>query len=76
MDILTFSHVAKKFGEKQVLKDVSFAIPEHTVFGFVGCNGAGKTTAMKLILGLLSLDSGQIKVNGRYPTKRLVGVLP
>lgn len=82
MDILTFSHVAKKFGEKQVLKDVSFAIPEHTVFGFVGCNGAGKTTAMKLILGLLSLDSGQIKVNGepvhygKTPTNRFVGYLP
>ena len=35
MDMLTLSHVAKHFGEKQVLKDVCLHVPEHTVFGFV-----------------------------------------
>ena len=82
MDMLTLSHIAKRFGEKQVLRDVSFSVPEHTVFGFVGQNGAGKTTAMKLILGLLTSDSGEISVNGmpvRYgntETDRFVGYLP
>ena len=82
MDMLTLSHVAKNFGEKQVLRDVSFAVPEHTVFGFVGQNGAGKTTAMKMILGLLAVSGGEIRVEGmpvRYgntPTNRLVGYLP
>lgn len=82
MDMLTLSHIAKRFGEKQVLRDVSFSVPEHTVFGFVGQNGAGKTTAMKLILGLLTSDSGEIAVNGmpvRYgntETNRFVGYLP
>ena len=82
MDMLTLSHIAKRFGEKQVLRDVSFSVPEHTVFGFVGQNGAGKTTAMKLILGLLTGDSGEIFVNGmpvRYgntETNRFVGYLP
>lgn len=82
MDMLTLSHVAKNFGEKQVLHDVSFAVPEHTVFGFVGQNGAGKTTAMKMILGLLAVSGGEILVDGmpvRYgntPTNRLVGYLP
>ena len=82
MDMLTLSHIAKRFGEKQVLRDVSFSVPEHTVFGFVGQNGAGKTTAMKLILGLLTSDSGEITVNGmpvRYgntETNRFVGYLP
>lgn len=82
MDMLTLSHVAKNFGEKQVLRDVSFAVPEHTVFGFVGQNGAGKTTAMKMILGLLAVSGGEILVEGmpvRYgntPTNRLVGYLP
>lgn len=82
MDMLTLSHVAKNFGEKQVLRDVSFAVPEHTVFGFVGQNGAGKTTAMKMILGLLAVSGGEIRVDGmpvRYgntPTNRLVGYLP
>lgn len=82
MDILTLSHVAKHFGEKQVLRDVDFSVPEHTIFGFVGQNGAGKTTAMKMALGLLSCDRGEIRVNGTpvcygdTPTNRLVGYLP
>ena len=82
MDMLTLSHVAKHFGEKQVLKDVCLHVPEHTVFGFVGQNGAGKTTSMKLILGLLACDSGEIEVNGmpvRYgntATNRFIGYLP
>ena len=63
MEMLTLSHVAKNFGEKQVLRDVSFSVPEHTVFGFVGQNGAGKTTAMKMILGLLTISSGEITLN-------------
>ena len=64
MELLTLSHVAKGFGEKEVLRDVSFTIPEHTVFGFVGQNGTGKTTTMKLILGLLLADRGEITLNG------------
>lgn len=82
MDMLTLSHVKKRFGEKQVLKDVSFSVPKHTVFGFVGKNGAGKTTVMKLILGLLICDGGGITVNGesvRYgntATNRFIGYLP
>lgn len=82
MDMLTLSHVKKRFGEKEVLQDVSFSVPENTVFGFVGQNGAGKTTAMKLILGLLTCDEGRITVNGsavRYGnthTNRFIGYLP
>lgn len=82
MDMLTLSHVKKRFGKKEVLQDVSFSVPENTVFGFVGQNGAGKTTAMKLILGLLSCDEGRITVNGsavRYGnthTNRFIGYLP
>lgn len=82
MEMLSLSHVAKNFGEKQVLRDVSFSVPEHTVFGFVGQNGAGKTTAMKLILGLLAVSGGEITVNGmpvcygNTPTNRVIGYLP
>ncbi len=82
MEMLTLSHIEKRFGEKQVLRDVSFSVPEHTVFGFVGQNGAGKTTAMKLILGLLASDGGEISVNGmkvhygNSATNQFVGYLP
>lgn len=82
MEMLTLSHVAKRFGKQEILKDVSFSVPEHTIFGFVGKNGAGKTTTMKLILGLLSPDGGEILAGGqqvRYgntATNRLIGYLP
>lgn len=82
MEMLSLSHVEKHFGEKEVLRDVTFSVPEHTVFGFVGQNGAGKTTAMKLILGLLPIDGGEIFVNGtpvqygNAAANRFIGYLP
>jgi len=82
MNMLELSNVSKSFGSKQIVKDVSFAVPEGTVFGFVGQNGAGKTTTMKMILGLLQIDSGEIVVNGKKvtygqnETNRYIGYLP
>lgn len=82
MNTLTLSHVKKHFGEKQVLRDLSFSVPEHTIFGFIGQNGAGKTTTMKLILGLMTSDNGEIKVcgenvhYGNTTTNRYIGYLP
>ncbi|MDR2874238.1 MAG: ATP-binding cassette domain-containing protein [Methanobrevibacter sp.] len=48
----------------QALDDVSFKIKEGEVFGFVGANGAGKSTTMRIIMGVLNPDSGSILVNG------------
>lgn len=82
MDILSLSHVSKAFGSKRVLEDLSFAVPEHSVFGFIGENGAGKTTTMKMILGLLCQDSGTIEVCGERvtfgenKTNSYIGYLP
>lgn len=82
MDILRISHVTKTFGTKKVLDDLSFAVPEHSVFGFIGQNGAGKTTTMKIVLGLLTADQGEIYVNeekvtfGQNHTNRYIGYLP
>lgn len=79
--MLVIKHLKKSFGSKQVLEDVTFSVPEHTVFGFVGQNGAGKTTTMKMILGLLNPDEGEIFVNGekvayaKTPTNRYIGYL-
>jgi ABC-2 type transport system ATP-binding protein len=64
MAILELDHISKSFGELEVIKDLSFSVPEHTVFGFIGKNGAGKTTTMKMILGFLPQDSGEIHVCG------------
>lgn len=82
MDMLELSHVSKAFGENRVLDDLSFCVPEHTVFGFAGQNGAGKTTTMKLVLGLLQPDEGEILVHGervgfgQNRTNRYIGYLP
>ncbi|MDO5409827.1 MAG: ABC transporter ATP-binding protein [Lachnospiraceae bacterium] len=82
MDILEISHIAKTFGNKKVIDDLSFSVPEHSVFGFIGQNGAGKTTTMKMVLGLLESDKGEIYVNGEKVTfgenhtNRYIGYLP
>lgn len=82
MDILEISHVSKSFGSNKVIDDLSFSVPEHSVFGFIGKNGAGKTTTMKMVLGLLKADEGEIFVNGekvsfgQNETNRFIGYLP
>ena len=82
MNILTITDLHKSFGEKQVLRGVSLSVPAGSIFGFVGRNGAGKTTAMKAILGLLKTDGGEITVGGERvrfgetPTNRHIGYLP
>lgn len=72
MEALCLFHVTKSFGRKKVLQDLSFSVPEHTVFGFIGKNGAGKTTAMRLICGLLKADAGDITVYGNSVEKEPV----
>ena len=82
MDMLRISGLAKRFGDKEVLKGLDLTVPEHSVFGFIGRNGAGKTTTMKMILGLLKADAGEITVNGervaygQTATNRHIGYLP
>lgn len=58
-------NVVKSFGEKQVLKSISFEIKEGQIFGLLGPSGAGKTTLIKLLTGQLAFDSGEIKTLGK-----------
>ena len=62
--ILECTHLTKKFGKKEVLKDVSLTVKAGDILGFIGPNGAGKTTTIKLILGLQNITSGTVKING------------
>jgi len=52
-------HLTKKFGDFTAVDDVSFTIPRGEIFGFVGSNGCGKTTTMKMLTGLLHPTNGQ-----------------
>ena len=58
-------HLSKKFGEKVAVEDLSFEIPEPGIFAFLGTNGAGKSTSIRMILGMLAKDSGTVEWNGK-----------
>ncbi len=62
--ILECQNLRKRFGKKEILKDVSLEAKEGDILGFIGPNGAGKTTTIKLILGLQKITSGTVKING------------
>ena len=62
--ILECQNLCKSFGKKQILKDVSFEIDEGDILAFIGPNGSGKTTTIKLILGLQKIDKGKVSING------------
>ncbi len=62
-NILELNHVTKRY-PGFALEDVSFALPSGCVMGFIGENGAGKSTTIKLILDLLRRDAGEIKIFG------------
>ena len=49
MKVLEVKNINKFFGKKQILKDISFDIEEGEILGFVGPNGSGKTTTIKII---------------------------
>lgn len=63
MSILKVENLCKKFGKKEILKDVSFTVNEGEILAFIGPNGAGKTTTIKCILGLQKMTKGSITIN-------------
>ena len=72
--VLTMDEVAKSFRRKTVLDGCSFAVERGSVTALVGSNGAGKSTLLSLAVGLLTPDSGTIRVLGEGVTQR--GISP
>lgn len=62
MNIVEFNQVIKSFKQQIILNEVSFSVPQGSVFGFLGNNGAGKSTTVRLMLGLLKPSHGDIKL--------------
>ena len=62
--ILRLDRVSKRYGSQVALDDVSFEVPPGVVFALLGENGAGKTTAIRVLLGLVDADKGQADVLG------------
>lgn len=65
--MLSLSHISKKFGELEVLKDVSLEIEAKEIVSIVGSSGAGKTTLLQIMGTLDSPDSGKLLIDGTDP---------
>jgi ABC-2 type transport system ATP-binding protein len=62
--VLELDGIERSFGATRALAGVSFTVERGRMTGFVGANGAGKTTAMRIILGVLTPDAGQVRFDG------------
>ncbi len=77
--ILQIDGLTKTFGPKTVVNDVSFDVRRGEMFGFLGPNGSGKTTTIRMCLGIIRPNSGSISILGGRPDRELlknVGYLP
>ena len=64
MTALKIENLCKSFGKRQIIKNISFEVNRGEVYGFLGPNGSGKTTTIKMVLGLLAIDSGRVEIGG------------
>lgn len=71
--------MTKVYGRVVALDDLSFDVRSGEIFGFVGSNGAGKSTAMRIVLGVVATDSGEVLWDGRsvdHDVRRRIGYMP
>ncbi len=76
---LDLSNISKSYGNTVAVKDLSFSLGQGEILAFIGPNGAGKTSTVRMILDLITPDSGDIKILGRSldgPLKNQIGYLP
>jgi ABC-2 type transport system ATP-binding protein len=77
--VLEFDGLHKSFGSNHVLDGVTFGVAPGTMFGFCGSNGSGKTTTMRIAMGLLRADAGTVRWQGRpldQEIRRRIGYMP
>jgi ABC-type glutathione transport system ATPase component len=77
--MLELQGLTRRYGEPVALDDLSFTVADGQMFGFVGSNGAGKTTAMRIVLGVLAPDAGEVRWRGQPMTDEIckrLGYLP
>ncbi len=79
MKILQIKNLYKSFDDKQIVKGVSFDVDEGKIVGLLGKNGSGKSTIIKMINDILTIDKGEILIDGKNigeESKALVSYLP
>ena len=70
------SQLTKRFGDQAAVDGVNLSVPKGSVFGFLGPNGSGKTTTIRMLLGLAEASGGKIEILGQEVPKRIESVLP
>src|SRR5947209_9809111 len=79
MHAVEISNVTKSFGEVTAVDDLSLTVPAGSVFGFIGPNGSGKTTTIRMIVNIFYPDRGTVSVFGEPMSSArtgLIGYLP
>jgi len=79
MPTLEIDNLSKSYGSLRALDSMSFSVASGEIFGFVGSNGAGKSTTMRIALGVLAADSGEVRWDGApldVAARRAVGYMP
>ena len=79
MDAIVLKDVTKQFGGLSAVRNLSFEVPQGSIFGLLGPNGAGKTTTIRMIINIIAPDSGEILLLGRQvnsQSQRQIGYLP
>jgi ABC-2 type transport system ATP-binding protein len=80
MNILEVRNLRKYYATQKAVDDISFSIPEGSIFGLLGPNGAGKTTLLRMITGIFYPDSGEVILNGEKfnpaTSIRYIGYMP
>jgi ABC-2 type transport system ATP-binding protein len=70
------SQLTKRFGDQAAVDGIDLSVPKGSVFGFLGPNGSGKTTTIRMLLGLAEASAGEIELLGQAVPKRIENVLP
>jgi len=80
--MIEIQNISKRYGDKYAVKDATFTIKKGEILGFLGRNGAGKSTTMNIVTGYISATSGRVLLNGHdileepREVKRCIGYLP
>lgn len=69
MPTLHIEHIAKAYGKRQIIKDVSMTVNSGEIVGLLGPNGAGKTTCFYMVVGIVAADSGTIRIDNSDITR-------
>ena len=72
--ILELKNIDKSFGEKEVLKGVSFVAEGGKAFGLLGRNGAGKTTSIRILMNVFPADKGEVLIDGKPINYNKIGI--